>query len=327
MRSNSNIVTNELFNSMDKNNDGGITRKEFLAATQGSQGVDSVLDAMLVQRQPTTEDPEVEASLFDGAFDNGHIIKGSWLTWHSGAKVRVSFPSPTQIVLDHKGVVYEGKVQQGNIVWGDGDIWRKADTIKINEPEEPFNYWPCDGVWNSGCTIKRDRLTWPSGAQSAITFTSRTTFQMLHKGNTYKGKFQDGRLYWADGDIWKKDGVYYSDVVENKFLESANYQVIQTTQIVQPAKVQALVPSTPSNPQEAALFEGKWSGGAVKGDVLTWPSGKQTRLVFPGHSVIQMDHEGKMHQGLLEKGEVHWDDGDKWTKAGGHATSTTCCFG
>merc|ERR1712129_197178 len=91
--------------------------------------------------------------------------------------------------------------------------------------------------------------------------------------------------------------------------------------------VPAVSSSAPVNPEDAVLFEGKWSSGcAIKGDILTWPSAVQTRVIFPSHSMIQMEHKGRSYKGVLEKGNIQWDDGDKWRKVGGHATSTTCCF-
>merc|ERR1719491_1631971 len=100
---------------------------------------------------------------------------------------------------------------------------------------------------------------------------------MIHNGVTSKAKLQNGKLYWSDGDMWKKVGVVYHEAHENQYLE-CSYEVAQMeaaavkiqslgrgslcrrtsetkVEEVAAAMVPAISSSALSNLQEAALFE------------------------------------------------------------------------
>merc|ERR1740121_1931616 len=88
---------------------------------------------------------------------------------------------------------------------------------------------------------------------------------------------------------------------------------------------------------EGKDFEGTWIGkgihqpgtvikATVTGDMLMFPRGEEIRVNFPNRATMQFEYDGKMYMGKMEKGEVRWDDGDLWWKAGATASEERKAF-
>jgi len=65
-----------------------------------------------------------------------------------------------------------------------------------------------------------------------------------------------------------------------------------------------------------SCFDGLWRNrGAIDGDKLTWKDGPTELLVITSDVTLELTFEGHTYHGeLREDGQLHWDDGDIWTR-------------
>lgn len=74
-------------------------------------------------------------------------------------------------------------------------------------------------------------------------------------------------------------------------------------------------------------LQGVWAGrGEVKGKMLSWKDGPSTPLRLIGNREIELTLDGRRHHGMLkDDGNLHWEDGDIWTRE--RLTSGSSGFG
>lgn len=75
-----------------------------------------------------------------------------------------------------------------------------------------------------------------------------------------------------------------------------------------------MTPATQSKSGLAA-FQGHWAGGEVRGRTLIWRQGPSTRIWQMASGQIAVRLDGQVYHGDLRGDELHWDDGDSWTRS------------
>ena len=63
-------------------------------------------------------------------------------------------------------------------------------------------------------------------------------------------------------------------------------------------------------------FDGEWQGAAIiRGNELEWPNGMVVKVEISNLSItIPGAGPGEFHRGSLANNQIHWDDGDVWTR-------------
>merc|ERR1711920_467267 len=64
-----------------------------------------------------------------------------------------------------------------------------------------------------------------------------------------------------------------------------------------------------------AAFRGHWSGGEIRGRTLIWRQGPSIRIWQMASGQIAVRLDGQVYHGDLGGDELHWDDGDIWTRS------------
>jgi len=65
-----------------------------------------------------------------------------------------------------------------------------------------------------------------------------------------------------------------------------------------------------------AALQGHWAGrGEIRGSNLLWKHGPSTRIWPMANGQITVRLDGQVHYGELKGNELHWDDGDIWSRS------------
>lgn len=175
----------------------------------------------------------------------------------------------------------EGSEEEGAMSSALPPVEDDSESESRSVSEEPAGGDVCvkasfDGSWSGRGVIREGKLTWQDGPSTSVVILTSTTLRVTLNGVSHQGELRnDGQLHWDDGDVWTR----------------------------------------------SSWFEGSWKNrGVIHGHTLTWAHGPSSSpvsapLVVTGYRTLELAFEGRSYRGeLREDGELHWDDGDIWTR-------------
>lgn len=156
----------KLFATLDKDQSGTVDLDEFCDRWRGKVG----------------------AKLFEGTWIGamGEVtIDGDVLIMKNGVEACLNFPIAS--IISYAGD--NGSLREGKLHWANGDVWRKLDATLF------------EGTWRGGMgqvTIFGNRLHLPNGNKVEVTYPELSVIAFAGD----EGRIVDGRLEWANGDVW-----------------------------------------------------------------------------------------------------------------------------
>jgi hypothetical protein len=175
----------------------------------------------------------------------------------------------------------EGSEEEGAMSSALPPVEDDSESESRSVSEEPAGGDACvkasfDGSWSGRGVIREGKLAWQDGPSTPLVILTSTTLRVTLDGVSHQGELRnDGQLHWDDGDVWTR----------------------------------------------SSWFEGSWKNrGVIHGHTLTWAHGPSSSpvsapLVITGYRTLEVAFEGRSYRGeLREDGELHWDDGDIWTR-------------